>query len=75
MFFFLRIPWEVGTPGCVGKEYWDNGIKVNSLYIVFTETYVYVCKCVYQIVVFVSVSVVRVPSNSARECRTATKIQ
>lgn len=40
MFFFLRIPWEVGTPGCAGKEYWDNGIKVNSLYIVFTETYV-----------------------------------
>jgi len=40
MFFFLRIPWEVGTPGCAGKEYLDNGIKVNSLYIVFTETYV-----------------------------------
>jgi len=40
MFFFVGIPWEVGTPGCVCKEYWDNGIRVNSLYIVFTETYV-----------------------------------
>jgi len=46
MFFFLRIPWEVRTPGCVGKEYWDNGIKVKSLYIVFTETHVCVQVCV-----------------------------